>query len=106
MEGSGSNGNPKGKAMTAKIIDGTGIARKIREKIRKEVAGMEKKPGLAAILVGDNPASKIYVGIKRKTCKEAGIYSEEFRLPEETGEEEFNDEERQRINQTIFEEAT
>lgn len=75
--------------MTAKIIDGKEIARKIREEIKKEVAGMEKKPGLAAILVGDNPASKIYVGIKRKTCDEVGIHSEEFKLPEETNEEEL-----------------
>ncbi len=75
--------------MTAEIIDGTEIARKIRERIKKEVASMKKKPGLAAIIVGDNPASKIYVGIKRKQCKEAGIYSEEHNLPEGTTEEEL-----------------
>lgn len=74
--------------MTAKIIDGTAIAAKIREQIKKEVAGMRKKPGLAAVLVGENPASKVYVGIKRKHCEEVGIYSEEHRLPEETSEDE------------------
>ncbi len=75
--------------MTAQIIDGTEIARKIRERIRKEVAAMKEKPGLAAIIVGDNPASKAYVGIKRKHCEEVGIYSEEHKLPEETREEEL-----------------
>ncbi|MAG15963.1 bifunctional methylenetetrahydrofolate dehydrogenase/methenyltetrahydrofolate cyclohydrolase FolD [Candidatus Woesearchaeota archaeon] len=75
--------------MPAKIIDGKEIARKIREEIKKEVAALEKKPGLAAIIVGDNPASKVYVGMKRKTCEEVGIYSEEFKLPEETSEEEL-----------------
>ncbi len=75
--------------MTAKIIDGTAIAAKIRERIKKEVASMKKKPGLAAIIVGENPASKVYVGIKRKQCEEVGIHSEEHKLPEETTEEEL-----------------
>lgn len=75
--------------MKAKIINGTEIARKIRDRIKAEVAGMRKKPGLAAVIVGDNPASKVYVGIKRKQCEEVGIYSEEHRLPEETSEEEL-----------------
>ncbi len=75
--------------MTAQIIDGTEIARKIRERIKKEVAAMKKKPGLAAILAGENPASRVYVGIKRKHCEEVGIYSEEHKLPEETTEEEL-----------------
>ncbi len=72
--------------MTAAIIDGTEMARKIRDRIKNEVASMRKKPGLAAIIVGENPASKAYVGIKRKQCKEAGIYSEEHKLPEKTTE--------------------
>jgi len=75
--------------VTAKIIDGKEIAKKIRERIKEEVTAMEKKPGLAAIIVGENPASKIYVGIKRKTCDEVGIYSEEHKLPEETSENEL-----------------
>ena len=75
--------------MTAKLIDGKEIAKKIREGIKKEVSAMAKKPGLAAIIVGENPASKIYVGIKRRTCDEVGIYSEEHKLPEKTSEEEL-----------------
>ncbi|MBI2137422.1 bifunctional methylenetetrahydrofolate dehydrogenase/methenyltetrahydrofolate cyclohydrolase FolD [Candidatus Woesearchaeota archaeon] len=75
--------------MTAQIIDGKAIAQKIKEKIKAEVATLGKKPGLAAIIAGDNPASKIYVGMKRKTCKEAGIYSEEHKLPEQATEKEL-----------------
>jgi len=71
------------------IIDGKEIARKIREGIKQEVSSLTKKPGLAAILVGDNPASKVYVGIKRKTCEEVGIHSEEFKLSEDTSEDEL-----------------
>jgi len=75
--------------MTAQIIDGKEIARKISEQIKAEVTTLEKKPGLAAVLVGDNPASKVYVGMKRKTCEEVGIYSEEHTLPEDITEEEL-----------------
>jgi methylenetetrahydrofolate dehydrogenase (NADP+) / methenyltetrahydrofolate cyclohydrolase len=75
--------------MTADIIDGKEFARKIRDRIKTKVATMEKKPGLAAIIVGENPASRIYVGIKRKHCEEVGIHSEEFKLPEETSEQEL-----------------
>lgn len=75
--------------MAVQIIDGKEIARKISEHIKAEVATLEKKPGLAAVLVGDNPASKVYVGMKRKTCEEVGIYSEEHKLPEDITEEEL-----------------
>ena len=74
--------------MAAKIINGNEIAKKIRERIKAEVSKLEKRPGLAAVLVGDNPASKIYVGIKRKHCEEVGIYSEEHKLPQNTTEQE------------------
>lgn len=71
----------------AQIIDGKKIAAEVRAKIKEDVAGLAAKgntPGLAAVLVGDNPASVIYVRNKRKACEEAGMYSEEHRLPEET----------------------
>ena len=77
--------------MTAGIIDGKKIAKAIRGEIKKEVATLKKKPGLAAILVGDNPASKVYVGIKRKTCDEVGMRSEQHNLPYETTEKELLD---------------
>lgn len=75
--------------MSSKLIDGKAIAKSLREEIKKEVDALQNKPGLAAILVGDNPASKVYVGIKRKQCAETGIRSEMFELPEETTEEEL-----------------
>lgn len=77
----------------AEIIDG----KKVAEHIRKEVAEAVEKlkdetgvtPGLAAVLVGNNPASEIYVRNKRKACGEVRIYSEEYRLAEETSEDEL-----------------
>ncbi len=75
--------------MTAKIIDGKEIAGKIRAAIKEEVSALKKKPGLAAVIVGENPASKVYVGMKRKTCEEVGIYSEEHKLPESATEKEL-----------------
>lgn len=75
--------------MTAQIIDGKAIAEKIRAQIKEEVGMLKKKPGLAAVIVGENPASKVYVGMKRKTCEEVGIYSEEHKLPEETTQQEL-----------------
>lgn len=75
--------------MTATIMDGKATAEKIRAGIKAEVANIKTKPGLAAVLVGENPASKAYVEIKRKTCDEVGIYSELYKLPEETTEKEL-----------------
>ncbi len=72
------------------IIDGKKVAEHLRKEVAQEVAKLQKEtgriPGLAAVLVGDNPASQIYVRNKRKACEEAGIYSEEYKLPEETRE--------------------
>ncbi|HLE24776.1 MAG TPA: bifunctional methylenetetrahydrofolate dehydrogenase/methenyltetrahydrofolate cyclohydrolase FolD [Thermodesulfobacteriota bacterium] len=74
----------------AKIIDGKMVAEHLRKGIAEEVNNLKRKtglvPGLAAVLVGDNPASQIYVRNKRKACEEVSIYSEEYKLPEETAE--------------------
>ncbi len=73
--------------MTARIIDGARIGREIREEVRVEISELERKgiqPGLAAILVGNNPASQVYVRNKIKACGNLGVYSEEIRLPEDT----------------------
>lgn len=75
--------------MAAVVIDGKAVAGRILAGIKAEVAKLKKKPGLAAVLVGDNQASKVYVGIKRKTCDEVGIYSELYKLPESTTEKEL-----------------
>ncbi|MDD4876289.1 MAG: tetrahydrofolate dehydrogenase/cyclohydrolase catalytic domain-containing protein [Dehalococcoidales bacterium] len=79
--------------MTARIINGTKIAKQIREELKAEIAELKEKynliPGLATILVGDDPASHIYVGQKQKTSLALGIYSERHDLPAETSEEEL-----------------
>ncbi len=69
------------KVSTATVIDGKAIAAKLRKTIAGEVKSMKVKPGLAVILVGDDPASHVYVGSKIKACHEAGIKSFESRLP-------------------------
>ncbi len=76
--------------MTAKIIDGKDIAQQVREDLKKEVKALAARgvqPGLAVIVVGDNPASKVYVGQKAKACAEVGVHSEEHRFPEDVSEE-------------------
>lgn len=77
--------------MSAQIIDGKVLAQTIRVGIAEEVRLLEKKtgikPGLAAILVGDDPASAVYVKNKRIACEKAGLYPEEHRLPASTTQE-------------------
>ena len=73
----------------ARIIDGKALAQKIKENISEEVSELKNKgiiPGLAVILVGDDPASKVYVNNKKKACAQVGIYSEEYLLPADTDE--------------------
>jgi len=72
-----------------KIIDGKSIAEEIKDSIIDKVLKLEKKPGLAVILVGDNPASKVYVNNKEKMCEKLGIKSFVYRLSENTSEEEL-----------------
>jgi len=74
--------------VAAKRIDGKTIAQQVRGRIKTEVEKLpaSSRPGLAAVLVGENPASRIYVRNKRKACEEVGIYSEEHALPETTSE--------------------
>ncbi len=72
-----------------KIIDGKEIAGRLRETIAADVAGLKNQgttPGLAVVLVGDDPASRVYVSMKEKACAQAGIYSDEHKLPAETTE--------------------
>lgn len=78
--------------MTATIIDGKLIAQKVREKAKADVLAMieagKPRPGLATVLVGDNPASQVYVSSKQKACAEAGIESFGFKLPATATQEE------------------
>lgn len=76
----------------AKIIDGKAISAAIREEIKIEVTSLGKigiVPGLAVIIVGNDPASEVYVKNKGKACGEVGIYSEIIALPEQTSESEL-----------------
>jgi len=79
--------------MTAQIISGTEIAKQIREELKQEIAGLKEKhnlvPGLVTVLVGEDPASQVYVGQKEKTSQALGIYSERHDLPANTTEEEL-----------------
>ena len=73
----------------ARIIDGKAIAEEMQEEMKTQVAALKVQgiiPGLAAILVGDDPASRTYVRSKEKACQRLGIYSDVFRLPASTPE--------------------
>ena len=78
--------------MPAELIDGVRIARAIREEVAREVSLLRTvggRPGLAVILVGDDPASDVYVRAKGRACEEAGMQSETIRLPATTSEQEL-----------------
>lgn len=76
----------------AKLIDGKAVSASVRAQVAQEVAAMKEKgvtPGLAVVIVGDDPASRTYVNNKKKACAETGIYSEEYALPASTTLEEL-----------------
>jgi methylenetetrahydrofolate dehydrogenase (NADP+) / methenyltetrahydrofolate cyclohydrolase len=78
--------------MSAQVINGKELVQSVREHFRLEVEELAKsqvQPGLAVVLVGNDPASAVYVRNKAKACETAGIYSEVHRLPEDAGEEEL-----------------
>ena len=77
--------------MTANILDGKALAETIRAEVATGVAEIKEKhgvtPGLAAVLVGDDPASAIYVRNKRRACDEVGMFSETFELPADAAQD-------------------
>ncbi|MFH0847862.1 MAG: tetrahydrofolate dehydrogenase/cyclohydrolase catalytic domain-containing protein [Chloroflexota bacterium] len=79
--------------MTANLIDGSVISRQIRDELATEVAKLKSDygitPGLATVLLGDDPASKVYIGQKERAAQSLGIYSERYDLPEATSEAEL-----------------
>jgi methylenetetrahydrofolate dehydrogenase (NADP+)/methenyltetrahydrofolate cyclohydrolase len=79
--------------MSATIIKGSEISKQIKEELKVEIANLKENnniiPGIATVLVGEDEASKVYVGAKEKTCKELGIYSERIDIPAATTETEL-----------------
>jgi len=79
--------------MTANIIDGKAIAKQVRsnvaERVAERVANGLRAPGLAVVLVGQDPASQVYVGSKRKACEEVGFVSKSYDLPGDTTEQDL-----------------
>lgn len=76
----------------AQIIDGKAVAASVREQVAQDVIKLQDDgvtPGLAVVIVGDDPASRTYVNNKKKACAETGIYSEEYALPAETTQQEL-----------------
>ena len=79
--------------MSAKLINGKAIAAEVRESVRVRIAARKKAglrvPGLAVVLIGQDPASEIYVRNKHKACEEAGVHSRSFDLSEDTSEQDL-----------------
>lgn len=73
----------------AAIIDGKAVSQKIKEEIRAEIEREQLSVGLAVVIVGNNPASRVYVNNKKKACEVCGIRSFEYALPEETTQEQL-----------------
>ena len=77
--------------MAAVVMDGKALAAKLKEQVRLRVEQMERRPGMAVVLVGEDPAALAYESGKRKDCQQCGIYYDIFRLPEQTTQEELTD---------------
>lgn len=71
------------------LLDGKALAAKIKAETRQKAEEMSRRPGLAVILVGEDPASRVYVNGKKKDCAECGFYSEEYALPANTSQEQL-----------------
>ncbi len=74
----------------SKIIDGRAVSKAVKERVKAECEEKNIKPGLAVIIVGDDPASQVYVRNKEKACEECGFYSEKYALSADTTQEELN----------------
>ncbi len=82
----------RNNTMSTTIIDGKEVAQKIREGLATEIAELKaqgKTPGLAVVLVGEDPASQVYVGSKVRACEELGLYSQKWELPADTTQEQL-----------------
>lgn len=77
--------------MSAVIMDGKALAEKVKAQIREKVSKLRRQPGLAVILVGDNPASQVYVRNKERDCAECGIMCYDYHLPQDASQEDVLD---------------
>lgn len=81
--------------MTARLIDGKALAQQVRARIAEDVARLRAEhgvqPGLAAVIVGEDPASKVYVGMKHRASEAAGLHSRQVVLPEQTSQDDLED---------------
>lgn len=75
--------------MSAVLMDGKGLSAQIKEQVRARVENMSQRPGLAMVLVGENPAAQVYDAGKQKDCKQCGIYYETYRLPYEVSQQDL-----------------
>lgn len=79
--------------MTAKLLEGKVFAEQIKADVKREIAALKAEygvtPGLAVVIVGENPASKVYVANKHRSCAEVGMYSEVIKLPVEATKEQL-----------------
>lgn len=75
--------------MAAILMDGKTLSAQIKGRVRAKVDLMVQKPGLAMVLVGENPAAQVYEAGKRKDCQECGMYYETYRLPEDVDQPEL-----------------
>lgn len=76
----------------AKILDGKAVSQRIKDELKGQIIELKAKgvePGLAVVIVGDDPASRVYVNSKKKACEQIGVYSEEYALSAETTEQEL-----------------
>lgn len=83
----------KERMKMSQIIDGKLVSKQVRQRVKEETEKLKAKgitPGLAVIIVGDDPASQVYVKNKEKACDEVGFYSEKYALSENTTQEELN----------------
>jgi methylenetetrahydrofolate dehydrogenase (NADP+)/methenyltetrahydrofolate cyclohydrolase len=92
--GAGTSAGQRDASAAATLIDGAAIGRLVRDDVAKEVARLKTHgvvPGLSVVLVGDDPASTVYVRSKGKACEEAGMRGETIRLPSDTSEAQLLD---------------
>ena len=75
--------------MSAVLLDGKALSARMRERLGQEAAALPRQPGLAVILVGDNPASAVYVRNKEKDCAQCGVRCLNHHLPAETTQQEL-----------------